>query len=76
LRAQRGHVFWDDDISLLDPRYVDPGLLLSHKQVTDTYLLALALAHGGKLATLDRRLSPSAVMGGQGVLHQIPDAWS
>lgn len=65
LRAQPGHVFWPDDISLLDPQRVDAGRLLTHKQITDSYLLALAIAHGGKLATLDRRLSTAAVYGGR-----------
>jgi toxin-antitoxin system PIN domain toxin len=66
-----GHVFWLDDISLLDRRHIDTGRLLTHKQVTDTYLLALAAAHGGKLATLDRRLSTAAVPGAAAALHQI-----
>lgn len=59
-----GHVFWPDDISLLDAERIDNSRLLSHAQVTDTYLLALARAHGGKLATFDRRLVVAAVLGG------------
>jgi len=66
-----GHVFWPDEISLLDGRYVEPGRLLTHKQITDSYLLALAASRGGKLATLDRRLSAAAVLGGPAALHQI-----
>lgn len=38
--------------------------LLSSSQVTDTYLLALAHAKGGLLATFDRKLVTSAVTGG------------
>jgi predicted nucleic acid-binding protein len=30
--------------------------LTGHQQVTDFYLLALAIHHGGKLVTLDKRL--------------------
>lgn len=71
LRAVPGHVFWGDDISLLDDRWVDADRLLHHSQVTDSYLLALASAHGGQLATLDRRLVSSAVRGGAGALHLI-----
>ncbi|MEJ0044818.1 MAG: TA system VapC family ribonuclease toxin [Rhodospirillales bacterium] len=71
LREQPGHVFWSDDISLLDPVLVDIDRLLSHKQVTDSYLLALAIAHAGQLATLDRRLSVAAVRGGQAGLSVI-----
>jgi uncharacterized protein len=40
--------------------------------VTDTYLLALAKAHGGKSATLDRRLIADAVIGGTSALYVIP----
>jgi toxin-antitoxin system PIN domain toxin len=71
LCAEPGHEFWPDDISLLDPRYVDPAKLLKPGQITDTYLLALAMAHGGMLATLDRRLSTTAVRGGAASLRII-----
>jgi uncharacterized protein len=71
LRQRHGHVFWLDDISLLDPACVETGRLLSHRQVTDSYLLALAVAHAGKLASFDRRLTPASVPGGQGSLHLI-----
>jgi uncharacterized protein len=69
--ARTGHVFWPDDVSLLDGRYVDAGKLLTSGQVTDTYLLALAVAHGGQLASLDRRLSVAAVHGGKAGLRLI-----
>jgi toxin-antitoxin system PIN domain toxin len=59
-----GHEFWPDDISLLDASHIDIVRLLSPSQVTDTYLLALARRHGGKLATLDRRLVTDAVPDG------------
>jgi uncharacterized protein len=45
--------------------------VLASLQVTDTYLLALAVAHGGQLASLDRRLSVTAVHGGKHGLHLI-----
>lgn len=71
LRELPGHVFWPDDISLLSADHVDAGQVLTSTQVTDTYLLALAAAHGGKLATFDRRLSVKAVKGGKAALHLI-----
>ena len=40
-------------------------------QVSDPYLLALVTAHGGRLATLDRRLSVTAVRDGKDALHVI-----
>ena len=69
LCALPGHVFWPDDISLLDARKLDASRILSSSQVTDSYLLALACAHGGKLATFDRRLVTDAVRGGAKGLH-------
>jgi predicted nucleic acid-binding protein len=50
------HVFWPDDFSLSDRRF-PPGLLMGHRQVTDAYLIALAIRRGGRLATLDRGIS-------------------
>lgn len=66
-----GHVFWPDDISLLDTRKLNSTRILSSVQVTDSYLLALACAHHGKLATFDRRLVADAVRGGAKGLHLI-----
>ena len=69
LRALSGHVFWPDDISLLDSVRIEIGRLLSHKQVTDNYPLALAVTHGGQLASFDKRLTPAAVPRGQDCLY-------
>lgn len=71
LCALPGHVFWPDDISLADSEHVDAGQILTSGQVTDSYLLALAVAHGGRLATFDRRLSVRAVKGGKAALHVV-----
>ena len=71
LRALPGHVFWGDDISLMDSAWVDVHRLLSPGQVTDSYLLALARAHRGQLASFDRRLVVDAVHDGGAVLHLI-----
>lgn len=71
LCALPGHVFWPDDISLLDTRKLDAARILNSAQVTDSYLLALACVHGGKLATFDRRLVVDAVRGGAKGLHLI-----
>ena len=64
LRSLPGHVFWPDDISPLDTERIAATRLLSSAQVTDSYLLALACAHGGQLASFDRRLVVDAVRGG------------
>jgi len=56
---------------LLDTERIDPARLLSPGQVTDSYLLALACANNGELATFDRRLVTDAVRGGAQGLHLI-----
>ncbi len=72
LRFQPGYRFWPDDLSLIGADGVDPAKILTSAQVTDTYLLALAKAHGGMLATFDRKLSAAAVKRGKSSLYLIP----
>lgn len=57
------HAFWPDDISLLDSSLFDR--ILGPGQLTDLYLLALAVKHSGRLATLDRTIPLAAVRGAQ-----------
>lgn len=71
LRQVGRHRFWADDISLLDEGPVSIDCIATSKHVTDTYLLALAAAKGGKLATLDRRLSTAALSDGAAALELI-----
>ena len=71
LRSMPGHEFWADKISIADSSCIDAALLSSHAQVTDSYLLALAKAHGGRLASMDRRLVVDAVIGGRKSLEFI-----
>jgi hypothetical protein len=61
--AAPGHVFWPDDVSLIDPAVIDHDHLLGRRQITDVYLLALAVKHGGRLVTLDRGISIRTVKG-------------
>ena len=55
------HEFLPDDISLLDDATVDCARLAGHRQITDTYLLALAVAHGARFVTLDRHVPLASV---------------
>lgn len=71
LQRHPGHQFWADDLSLARASIVTIDRVRTPGQVTDTYLLALAVSNGGKLATLDRRLSPDAVVGGKKALRLI-----
>ena len=55
------HRVLPDDVSLLDDHAVDRHQLLVPRQLTDVYLLALAVAHGARFVTLDRSVPLGAV---------------
>lgn len=55
--------FWEDSVSLCEPRRINPAFLAGHQQLTDFYLLALAVEREGRLATFDRRIPLGAVRG-------------
>lgn len=57
------HAFWPDGISLLDQGVINWQAVLGSRQVTDVYLLALAVRNGGRLVTLDRAVPLQAVPG-------------
>ena len=57
------HEFWPCDIVMTDPSVVESDALIGHRQITDAYLLALAVHHGGQFVTLDRSVPMSAVPG-------------
>ncbi|MDP1716651.1 MAG: VapC toxin family PIN domain ribonuclease [Burkholderiales bacterium] len=59
------HVFWADSISLLHPGCLMWDRVLSSRQVTDAYLLALAVRQSGRFVTLDRSIPLDAVDGAQ-----------
>lgn len=71
IRELPGHEFWADSISLMDRGLVEVPLLSSHSRVTDSYLLALARANKGQLATLDHKLATAAVPDGKSSLALI-----
>ena len=68
--AAEGHRFWSAERSIRD--LIRPGAVITHSQITDVYLLGLAVGHGGKFATLDRRISSNTVEGGSDALMVIP----
>ena len=63
--AHSRHEFWPDDVSILDEGAIDTTRVHGPKQLTDVYLLALAVARGGRLVTFDRSLPLAAVAGAQ-----------
>ena len=57
------HRFWPDEVSLLDPSMSDWGQVIGHKQITDVYLLALAVKRNGRFVTFDARIARNTVRG-------------
>lgn len=69
------HQFWPDDLTLDDALSLFTERMTGHQQVTDAYLLGLAIRKKGRFATLDRsvrNLLPADV--GQDVIELIPAA--
>jgi hypothetical protein len=62
-RGSGDHTFWPDSVSLCDASRFDLRHVGGWRQVTDAYLLALAVAHDGRLATLDRGIALESVAG-------------
>jgi toxin-antitoxin system PIN domain toxin len=63
MSAKPNHEFWPEDISLLDEPRFHLSKIGGPKQITDVYLLALAVARGGQLVTFDRSIPWRAVVG-------------
>ena len=57
------HQLWNDDISLLDANRVNHAHVHSNGQLTDLYLLCLAVKHKGRFVSFDRRIPLTPVMG-------------
>ncbi|MDE0172416.1 MAG: hypothetical protein OYH76_11715 [Defluviicoccus sp.] len=57
ITAMGGHEFWSDDVDCMSAAFSGGIRLSGHRQVTDAYLLSLARARSGCLATLDRRMN-------------------
>ncbi|MEX0904069.1 MAG: TA system VapC family ribonuclease toxin [Pseudohongiellaceae bacterium] len=57
------HQFWADDVSLMDTQMLDWQHLFNARQLTDAYLLALAVRHSGVFATFDHAVPLQAVAG-------------
>lgn len=61
--AHPAHAFLADDYSLLDADQVHWQHLLGHRQITDSYLLGLAVRHQCRFVSFDARLNRHAVPG-------------
>ena len=65
-------MFWPDDVSLCDSDVF--SLTVGHRQLTDVYLLGLAVQRGGRLATFDRSIPVKAVRGARADHLAVIDA--
>src|ERR1700722_20987023 len=63
------HQFWAEGPSLLAPGLLNWEYIVGSRQVTDAYLLSLAVHHGGRLVTFESTLSPAIMAGARA--HQL-----
>ena len=63
--ATHGHAFWPDLVSLRDSSVFHLQHVQGHRQLTDIYLLALAVHQGGRLATFDAGIPLKSVAGAE-----------
>jgi len=59
------HEFWADGLSLLEAAIADSSRIHGPRQITDLYLLALAVRHDGRFVTFDRSVALDAIHGAQ-----------
>ncbi len=72
MRALPNAAFIPDDVSIHDTELFDRTPELAPRQLTDVYLLGLAVSKGARFATLDGRIPASSVRGGHDALTVIP----
>lgn len=61
--AVQQHSFWKDGLSLRAAEHFEQSRIIGSKQLTDIYLLGLAVHHDGRLVTFDKSIPLSAVKG-------------
>jgi|TARA_B110000240_G_C13476185_1_gene443180 toxin-antitoxin system PIN domain toxin len=57
------HQFWPDGVSILATATINWDLVIGPRQLTDIYLLALAVQNDGKFVTFDTKVSIEMVHG-------------
>lgn len=73
--AKTYHQFWPDDLSIVDQATFTHRHLIGSGQVTDSYLLALAVKNGGRFLTIDGGVALNSVVGAKNnhLLALLPD---
>jgi toxin-antitoxin system PIN domain toxin len=61
LCSANDHHFWADTVTLLDDALLTATAITGHRQVTDVYLLGLAVRNHARLATFDRSIPLKAI---------------
>ena len=70
--AQPAHIFWPDDIPVVEGIGDAHERLQGHRQIMDRYLLAIASRHGGVLASFDSGIRQLLTKGAAGALEIVP----
>ncbi|MBT3470779.1 MAG: VapC toxin family PIN domain ribonuclease [Opitutae bacterium] len=70
-RKSGHHVFWPDELSVLDSPPFKLGSLTSGKFLLDIYLLGLAARNKGALSTFDERMMTKCVRNGKEYVEVI-----
>lgn len=68
--ATPGHQFLPDDLTLRDAHQFP--VLPASQQLTDLYLLALAVKRGARFATFDENIDATLIPGGPAAYYLIP----
>lgn len=58
--SMNDHEFWPDSLSICDGS-IFANTMLTSRNLTDIYLIGLAVEHGGKMASFDRNINLFAV---------------
>ncbi len=71
LCAGPGHELWNVVVSLLDDSLFDAPYILGHRNITDVYLLGMAVRRGGRLVTFDGSIPLRSVVGARAAHLEI-----
>ncbi len=56
ITALPNHLFWQDSIALIDSIVFQQSNIIGYRQITDAYLLSLAIHHQGQLVSFYKEL--------------------
>jgi len=65
IRQSADHFFWQDSVSVCEGDFFQTTYIQGHRQLTDVYLLGLAVANRGRLVTFDRNVPLKTVAGAE-----------